>query len=201
MEDGVAEQVEIQAKYQGYIARQQEEVGAARGTGVGSAACESRLQRRARAVEGSTAEACAPAAGNPRSGGAYLRCNAGGDFAFAGASEAHASENRNAGSAAQEDAHDAAGRAGTRARRTRARACRPARREKLLAYLDLLAKWNKTYNLTAIRDPLQDGQPPPARFARRAARTCRIGQERSRISARAAACPGFRSPSQNPRGR
>ena len=27
--------------------------------------------------------------------------------------------------------------------------------EKLLAYLDLLAKWNKIYNLTAIRDPLQ----------------------------------------------
>lgn len=27
--------------------------------------------------------------------------------------------------------------------------------EKLLAYLELLAKWNKTYNLTAIRDPLR----------------------------------------------
>src|SRR5262249_8433240 len=27
--------------------------------------------------------------------------------------------------------------------------------EKLLAYLGLLAKWNETYNLTAIRDPLQ----------------------------------------------
>ena len=27
--------------------------------------------------------------------------------------------------------------------------------EKLMAYLGLLAKWNKTYNLTAIRDPLQ----------------------------------------------
>jgi 16S rRNA (guanine527-N7)-methyltransferase len=27
--------------------------------------------------------------------------------------------------------------------------------EKLLAYLRLLGKWNKTYNLTAIRDPLQ----------------------------------------------
>jgi len=27
--------------------------------------------------------------------------------------------------------------------------------EKLLAYLALLAKWNQTYNLTAIRDPLQ----------------------------------------------
>jgi 16S rRNA (guanine527-N7)-methyltransferase len=27
--------------------------------------------------------------------------------------------------------------------------------EKLLAYLDLLAKWNRTYNLTAIRDPLK----------------------------------------------
>ncbi len=27
--------------------------------------------------------------------------------------------------------------------------------QKLLAYLQLLAKWNKTYNLTAIRDPLR----------------------------------------------
>lgn len=27
--------------------------------------------------------------------------------------------------------------------------------EKLLAYLDLLAKWNRTYNLTAIRTPMQ----------------------------------------------
>jgi len=27
--------------------------------------------------------------------------------------------------------------------------------DKLMAYLELLAKWNQTYNLTAIRDPLQ----------------------------------------------
>jgi 16S rRNA (guanine527-N7)-methyltransferase len=31
----------------------------------------------------------------------------------------------------------------------------PGAIDQLLAYLDLLAKWNKTYNLTAIRDPLQ----------------------------------------------
>lgn len=31
----------------------------------------------------------------------------------------------------------------------------PGAAEKLMAYLELLAKWNKTYNLTAIRDPLQ----------------------------------------------
>jgi 16S rRNA (guanine527-N7)-methyltransferase len=31
----------------------------------------------------------------------------------------------------------------------------PGAVEKLLAYLDLLSKWNKIYNLTAIRDPLQ----------------------------------------------
>lgn len=31
----------------------------------------------------------------------------------------------------------------------------PAAEEKLLAYLDLLLKWNKTYNLTAVRDPEQ----------------------------------------------
>jgi 16S rRNA (guanine527-N7)-methyltransferase len=28
-------------------------------------------------------------------------------------------------------------------------------RQKLIAYVELLAKWNKTFNLTAIRDPLQ----------------------------------------------
>lgn len=31
----------------------------------------------------------------------------------------------------------------------------PGASGKLMAYLGLLAKWNKTYNLTAIRDPLQ----------------------------------------------
>jgi 16S rRNA (guanine527-N7)-methyltransferase len=30
-----------------------------------------------------------------------------------------------------------------------------AARARLLAYLELLAKWNRTYNLTAIRDPLR----------------------------------------------
>ncbi len=28
-------------------------------------------------------------------------------------------------------------------------------REKLIAYVELLAKWNKTYNLTAVRDPAE----------------------------------------------
>ena len=37
------------------------------------------------------------------------------------------------------------------------------------SYMALLAKWNRTYNLTAIRDPLADGEPPPARFAGRGA--------------------------------
>lgn len=31
----------------------------------------------------------------------------------------------------------------------------PASRAKLLAYVQLLGKWNRTYNLTAIRDPLK----------------------------------------------
>lgn len=31
----------------------------------------------------------------------------------------------------------------------------PEARAKLLAFLDLLAKWNRTYNLTAIRDPMK----------------------------------------------
>ena len=31
----------------------------------------------------------------------------------------------------------------------------PGTTDKLLAYLELLAKWNRTYNLTGIRDPLE----------------------------------------------
>lgn len=31
--------------------------------------------------------------------------------------------------------------------------CTPARQDQLLAYLDLLRRWNKTYNLTATREP------------------------------------------------
>ena len=31
----------------------------------------------------------------------------------------------------------------------------PAQQQKLLAYLALLQKWNKTYNLTALREPAQ----------------------------------------------
>ena len=31
----------------------------------------------------------------------------------------------------------------------------PAARDPLLAYLALLARWNRTYNLTAVRDPLE----------------------------------------------
>ena len=31
----------------------------------------------------------------------------------------------------------------------------PEARDKLLAFLELLAKWNRTYNLTAIRDPMK----------------------------------------------
>ena len=34
-------------------------------------------------------------------------------------------------------------------------ACEPAALEKLLDYLELLVRWNATYNLTAVRDPLE----------------------------------------------
>jgi 16S rRNA (guanine527-N7)-methyltransferase len=34
-------------------------------------------------------------------------------------------------------------------------ACSPSQVDSLLVYLDMLERWNKAYNLTAIRDPLQ----------------------------------------------
>jgi 16S rRNA (guanine527-N7)-methyltransferase len=40
----------------------------------------------------------------------------------------------------------------------------PEQQEKLLAYLALLKKWNRTYNLTAIRDENRDGDPASAGF-------------------------------------
>jgi len=65
---------------------------------------------------------------------------------------------------------------------------------KLMAYLDLLMKWNRTHNLTAVRDPLRSVShhlldslavlpelPPGA------------------LAVRAAACPASRSRSRSPR--
>jgi 16S rRNA (guanine527-N7)-methyltransferase len=40
-----------------------------------------------------------------------------------------------------------------------------AAQQKLLAFRDLLLKWNKTYNLTALRDPAASDFASPARFA------------------------------------
>ena len=67
----------------------------------------------------------------------------------------------------------------------------------LLAYVELLAKWNRTYNLTAIRDPLEMVShhlldslavlPHLPLTERRRARRCRLGR---------AACPAFRSRSR-----
>ena len=39
----------------------------------------------------------------------------------------------------------------------------PAQHELLLGYLALLIKWNKAYNLTAVRDPRRNGLAPLAR--------------------------------------
>ena len=36
-------------------------------------------------------------------------------------------------------------------------------RTKLVDYVELLARWNATYNLTAVREPAEMGDPPPAR--------------------------------------
>ena len=91
------------------------------------------------------------------------------------------------------------------ARRCRADAAVAAqRRQARRAYLDLLAKWNRTYNLTAIRERRADDHASCARFARRAAASfptatasararCRHRRRRSRHSARDRATRSGRS--------
>ena len=145
-------------KYAGYIDRQHEEVAR-------------QLARRKtlripadldyRDVRGLSTEVAAEArtqhqAGNDRPGGAHLRHHAGGDLAAARASEArrdrraarrrHDARDVRRADATHVDLARGLDALGARARRRRSAA-------QLAAYLALLAKWNRTYNLTAIREP------------------------------------------------
>ena len=131
---------------------------AAPGDGVGAASGRSRLPQRARTVRRGAAEAQPAQARDHRPGGAHFRHHAGGDLAAAGASESAARRPR--AEHARRCRHD-----GGRGRVDARRATSPpasrrsglrwigAQRAQLAAYLALLAKWNKTYNLTAIREP------------------------------------------------
>src|SRR3970040_680999 len=84
---------------------------------------------------------------NPWPGGAHFRGYAGGDRAAPSAPEA------SRGAAKEKCMMPPAA-----LRRGLAELGQPLAepvQHKLIAYLELLTKWNKTYNLTAIRDPLQ----------------------------------------------
>ena len=68
--------------------------------------------------------------------------------------------------------------------------CRPRSRRALLDYLALLDRWNRTYNLTAIRDPREMLRRAPARLAGDA--RLRDRRAASPTSAPAPACPASR---------
>ncbi len=155
----VAEQVEIATKYAGYIERQHDEIArqpttkrlrlpadldyrAVRGL---STEVQQKLNAhrpetlgQARAISGIT-----PAAISLLARASEARVSAAPVAAPTGASALGMRSPRRATAAA------------TRCRRRDAATLPTNARRKLVAYLDLLAKWNRTYNLTAIRDPAQ----------------------------------------------
>ena len=97
------------------------------------------LPAGARTVDRGSAEAQPAPAGDAGPGIAHSGRHAGGDIAVAGAPEA--------AQGAHEPAMTGFLRLGS--------SCPPRPRRNLAAYLALLAKWNRTYNLTAIRDEQQ----------------------------------------------
>ena len=145
----VAEQVEIQAKYQGYIERQRDEVARSDAyEGVLLAPDFDYGQVRGLSIE-VRQKLARPPAGDDRASVANFRRDASRYLAPAGSSQARcgrapAQEERMTPQAALDR-----GLAGL------ALALPPNARDRLLAFAELLAKWNRTYNLTAIRDPMK----------------------------------------------
>ena len=86
----VAEQVEIQAKYQGYIERQQDEIERHHHYEALRLPPDMDYQQGAWPVDRGEAEAGAAPARDAGAGSADFRCYPGGDFPVAGLSEAHA---------------------------------------------------------------------------------------------------------------
>src|SRR5206468_825972 len=124
----------------------------------GKASGRPRVPERARVVGRGAAEAQSAQAGDHRPGRAHLRHHAGGDLALARAPQRPRDPRRGSAvrmtTVARVDAdaptHDIDLASGIAALGLSLSA---AQRAQLTAYLALLAKWNKTYNLTAIREP------------------------------------------------
>jgi hypothetical protein len=73
--------------------------------------------------------------------------------------------------------------------------CLRTAQQKLLAFRDLLLKWNKTYNLTALRDP---AQAISHHLLDALAILPHVADGPCSTSAAAAVCPAFRWPSSAP---
>ena len=157
----VAEQVEVSTKYAGYIDRQQEEIARRAGGREPARFLRSRLPDGARSFRRGAAQAQPAQARNDRPGGADLRHHACSDcvaprafearLGVAGAIGADVCGQATLGVTTAADID--AGLVRLSESGTADYALPRRRAQEAAGLLALLAKWNATYNLTAIREP------------------------------------------------
>ncbi len=153
----VAEQLEIQARYHGYISRQRDEIERQREQEIKALPEDFDFDQVRGLVRRGAREIQSGSARHHRSGRAHPRRHPGGGLAAADPSQASVrpamkAPHRTEPSAAE---RQLIGQRFDQGATELGLSLTAEQRQRLLQFLDLLVRWNQAYNLTAVRDPVE----------------------------------------------